>query len=137
MALADRGDAAPVACRAGRRRAAHDQRPAVRKRQRLGEAEDRDVAERAEWAIADRGHPCGGAVLDQKQLALVAPRPPVGGGLRKAQIVDQEQSPRFRAHQGFELSLVGRQRGAGVVEPAYEPRVDQRLHLRPAVVGWH
>jgi hypothetical protein len=90
---------------------------AVGDTERLVQAEDREVAARADRAGLRLREPGLSGVLEQEEAALVAPRSPPLGGLREAQVVDEHQGAGPRPNEGLELRLHGRQ----VLVPGEEP----------------
>src|ERR671932_137374 len=69
--------------------AGDDERRTVREPVGLVEAEDGQVAERAERALGRRGEPCLRSVLDEEEVALVAPTTPAADVLGEAEVVDE------------------------------------------------
>jgi len=134
------GDALGAEVAADRRRgkgAARQQDAAVGDAEGLRQAEDRQVAERAERLPTGRGEPGLGGVLDEQQPPLAAPPEPGRGVLGEPQVVNEVERPRAGPEQRLQLARVRLEGLIQVVEPAGETGPHDRLDLEPAVVGGH
>src|SRR5205823_1459179 len=111
-----------------------DRSAPVWKTEGLVETKDSKLAERPDRPVVPRCQKCLSGILDQDYPMLVTPAPPPSCILRKPDIVDQQESPRPVAHQGFELTPVRRQELGALVEAAVKTGLGERLNLGAVVV---
>jgi len=103
----------------------------------LVQAEERQVAVRADRRAVAGGEPGLRGVLDQHQTALVAPPAPAGRVLWKALIVDEVERPRASAEQSVELRFGRFEALVAFVEATLHATPGDRLDLGAVVVGRH
>src|SRR5437870_3115502 len=82
------------------------ERRAVRHAERLVQAEDRQVALRPDRFAATSGEPTLRGVFDQVQATFVTEGPPALRVLRKAEVVNEIETPNARSQQAIELRFV-------------------------------
>src|SRR5438034_3619550 len=106
-----------------------DDRTAVGKAERLVQAEDRDLAERAGRPTVALAQPGLRRVLDEDEMVIGRPLTPTRCVLRKTEVVDQKQDANAFAAKTFQVSNVGGKPVVTSIEARLESRREKRLDL--------